>query len=180
MAFSHIALLRGINVGGKHVLPMAQLKTFFAAAKCTDVTTYIQSGNVVFNATPAQASKVSALVAQHIARDCGFESPVIVRSAAQLDAVVRKMPLRRVSRDEATWFVAFLADKPTAAAVERLDLKRSPHDTVIVQGQEVYLNLGKGVSGSKITNAYLDSKLGTVCTVRNWRTVLKLLSMCQG
>jgi uncharacterized protein (DUF1697 family) len=172
----YVALLRGINVGGKNTLPMKDLAAMFSAAGCEDVLTYIQSGNVVFNARPAVAAKVPAAVASAILARSGYRVPVVTRSADEVRGVAAKNPFL-AGHDPATLHVAFLADKPKAAAVASLDAGRSPPDELIVRGREIYLRLPNGVAPSKLTNAYFDSALGTTSTMRNWRTVLKLLEL---
>jgi uncharacterized protein (DUF1697 family) len=171
---SHVALLRGINVGGCHVLPMKDLAGLFVAAGCREVQTYIQSGNVVFGATAAVARKVPALVAAAIQERFGFESPVVVRTAAELLAVVRDNPYQHGTD---LLSVLFLAEAPSGAQVASLDPQRSAPDSFVVKGREVYLHTPRGLGRTKLTNAYFDSKLGTVSTGRNWRTVLKLVEM---
>jgi uncharacterized protein (DUF1697 family) len=169
----HVALLRGINVGGKHALPMKALAAMFADAGCVDVATYIQSGNVVFSAPAAVAKAVPAKIAARIAKDFGFSSPVVVRSATELAAVVAGAPFR----DPEHTHVMFLADAPTKAAVAALDPNRSPGDRFVVVGRDVYLHLPNGAGRTKLTNAYVDAKLGTTSTQRNWRTVEKLAAL---
>lgn len=159
-----VALLRGINVGGKNLLPMKALAAVFESAGARDVETYIQSGNVVFTGGDAGAK-----VSKAIAKRFGVDVPVVIRTAAEMAAIVKAAPF-----DPGTMHVGFLADKPAAAAVKALDPERSPGDTFVVRGREVYLNLPNGVAKTKLTNAWFDAKLATVCTIRNWRTVLAL------
>jgi uncharacterized protein (DUF1697 family) len=173
----HVALLRGINVGGKNLLPMAELARVFVAAGCGDVRTYIQSGNVVYRAQPALAARVPDLVAQRIARDFGLKVPVVTRSAAELARVATSNPFLRAGADTKELHVAFLAETPAKTAVAALDPRRSPPDELRVAGREVYLHLPNGVARTKLTNAYLDSTLGTTSTLRNWNTVLKLFEL---
>ena len=175
----HVALLRGINVGGKKSLPMKALAQLFAAAGCADVRTYIQSGNVIFAATEAVAARVPAALSAAIAREFDLRVPLMTRTAAELDAVVRGNPFLRQGTDPATLHVAFLADLPGPEQVAALDPRRSPPDRFLVQGREIYLCCPDGVGKSKLTNQYFDSKLKTVSTGRNWRTVLKLLELVQ-
>ena len=175
----YVALLRGINVGGKNRLAMTDLTAAFAEAGCADARTYIQSGNVVFRAPPRAAQRVPSVVAELVAERHGVTSPVIVRSAAELAEAVARNPFLRAGADPTTLHVAFLADTPTPTQVAALDPARSPGDSFEVRGREVYLHFPNGVAATKLTNAYLDSKLATVSTVRNWRTVLKLLEMTQ-
>jgi uncharacterized protein (DUF1697 family) len=106
--------------------------------------------------------------------------PVVLRSAAELRAVVRGNPFLEAGADPATLHVAFLADRPTAAAAASLDPARSPPDAFAVRGREVYLHLPNGGARSKLTTAWLDARLDTVSTVRNWRTVERLLALASG
>ena len=172
---THIALLRGVNLGGKNRLPMKTLAGLFAEVGCRDVQTYIQSGNVVFRAAPAVSKKIPAQIAKLIADRCGLKTPVVMRTADELRGVAEGNPF--LGADPATLHVAFLADLPKKAAVQALDAKRSPGDEFVVRGREIYLHLTSGVARTKLTNQYFDSKLSTVSTVRNWRTVEKLLAL---
>jgi uncharacterized protein (DUF1697 family) len=172
----HIALLRGINVGGKNRLPMKDLTEFFIAAGCTGVSTYIQSGNVIFNAPKAILKKLPTAIQGQIAGRFGFEAPVIIRSSEHLGQTIRDNPFLQAGGPEKALHVMFLADLPDPAAVASLDFNRSPGDRFHVRGQDVYLHLVNGAH-SKLTNAYFDSKLRTRSTVRNWATVLKLLEL---
>src|SRR5438093_8225279 len=113
----HAALLRGINVGGKNILPMKDLAEIFAKAGCRDVQTYIQSGNVVFDATAGVIKKLSPVIARAIADNFGYNVPVVVRSHEQLAAIVRVNPFLKAGEPEKTLHVAFLADMPSAATV---------------------------------------------------------------
>lgn len=174
---THVALLRGINVGGKNMLPMKELVEIFAKAECTDVCTYIQSGNVVFRAPAPLLKELSALVTERIAARFGYRVPVIVRTAAQIAQVIRDNPFLKAGEPEKTLYVYFLADKPSALAVKNLDPDRSPPDRFCVCNREIYLHLPNGMGRSKLTNAYFDTKLSTASTARNWATVLKLAAM---
>lgn len=173
-----VALLRGINVGGKNSLSMKDLVGMFERAGCVTTRHYIQSGNIVFSAPAALAVKVPAVVAAAIAKDHGLGIPVVLRSEQELRAVVRGNPFLKAGADPDTLHVMFLADQPSKAAVAALDPARSPPDELVVKGREVYLMCPNGVGRSKLTNAWLDAKLATVSTARNWRTVLKLVAMC--
>jgi uncharacterized protein (DUF1697 family) len=176
----YVALLRGINVGGKNRLPMAVLVTMFADAGCSEVRTYIQSGNVVLRATAAIASRVPSAVAKVVERRFGFRAPVVMRTAGELAAIVRGNPFVRVGVDEKALHVMFLADRPSARKIAELDPDRSPGDAFEVHGREIYLFCPNGVARTKLTNPYFDTKLATTSTMRNWRTVQTLVEMTQG
>jgi uncharacterized protein (DUF1697 family) len=171
----YVALLRGVNVGGKNKLPMRELVDFFERAGCTDVKSYIQSGNVVFSASSAIAEKVPNAIGKKIDEAFGFSSPVIVRTAQDLASVVQKNPF--IARGADHSYVFFLADRPKSTAVAALDPERSPGDEFAVIDREVYLHCPNGFGRSKLTNDYFDRKLATTSTARNWRTVLKLVEL---
>jgi uncharacterized protein (DUF1697 family) len=173
-----VALLRGINVGGKHSVPMKELAALFTKCGCSEVATYIQSGNVVF--CTRESSKLdAATIAARIEMNFGFPVPVILRTADEMEAVIRRNPFPKADPDKERLHVSFLLSEPTAAQIASLDPNRSPGDTFKVLGREIYLLLPNGAGNSKLTNAYFDSKLKTTSTARNWRTVLKLLEMAR-
>ena len=173
----YVALLRGINVGGKNMLPIKDLIAMFTDAGCSAVRTYIQSGNVVFEARQDLANTIPALIAAAISDRFGARVPVITRTAAELREVARSNPFLRAGVDTGTLHVMFLANSPEAGKVASLDPNRSPTDEFVVRGREVYLRCPNGLARTKLTNGYFDSKLATTSTVRNWRTVLKLLQL---
>ncbi len=174
---TYVALLRGLNVGAHNRLKMSDLVAVFTAAGCAEVSTYIQSGNVVFNANATLARKVPLLVERALKEDFDVRTPVVLRSAAELQSVLKKNPfLAKVTKPELL-HVAFLAEEPTPAQVSQLDATRVAPDEFIVKGREVYLYTPNGLGKSKVTNAWLDSKLKTISTARNWRTVNELAVM---
>ena len=175
----HIALLRGINVGGKNILPMKDLAAMFTDAGCSDVKTYIQSGNVIFRTTPTKSARIAGLITERIRAAFGYDIPIIIRSASQFDDVIRRNPFLKKNADEKMLGVMFLADTPKPEMVIALDPQRSPSDEFIVHCQEIYLYLPNGAARTKLTNAWFDSALKTVSTGRNWRTVNKLHELAQ-
>jgi len=177
---TYVGFLRGVNVGGKNKLPMKDLAAMFVAAGCGEVQTFIQSGNVVFKARPALASKIPALIAGQIADRFGYRTPVVIRTVEEMSDVLVKNPFLGEGVNEDYLHLMFLADTPSARAVSALDPERSPGDKYIVRGRDIYFWLPNGAGNSKLTNAYFDSKLATVSTIRNWRTVNKLLEMMRG
>jgi uncharacterized protein (DUF1697 family) len=173
----YVALMRGVNLAGKNKLPMKDLAAMFAEAGCTDVVTYIQSGNVVFRATEACAARLPAAISKAIADRLGFRAPVVMRTAGELRGVARGNPFLRAGAEPESLHVVFLADRPSPARVATLNPERSPSDEFEVVGREIYLRCPNGVGRSKLTNEYFDSKLATTSTMRNWRTVVKLVEM---
>lgn len=179
MPANHLALLRGVNLGGKNKLPMKDLAVLFTAAGCSDVATFIQSGNVIFNLAPRAASKLPELIAAAIAGRFHFQTQIILRTREEIRDVILGNPFLKKGIPADTLHALFLADRPPSGAIEQLDPNRSAPDEFIVQGREIYLNLPNGVGKTKLTNSYFDSKLRTVSTGRNWRTVTKLLDLME-
>ncbi len=172
-----VALLRGINVGGRNKLAMADLSAIFVDAGCTQVQTYIQSGNVCCVAPTEIVARLSEIVTARIADGLDLHVSMTLRTAAQMGKIVAANPYVAAGADPAALHVAFLADRPSKARVAALDPARSPGDSFVAVGSEVYLHVPGGVARTRLTNAWLDSSLGTICTVRNWRTVTTLADM---
>ena len=172
-----VALLRGINVTGNNKLPMRDLAETFAAAGCSDVQTYIQSGNVVFRADATPMAELGDRISALIYERFGYRVPVVLRTAEQLGDVVRGNPFLARGADAERLYVLFLADQPASERLAALDPTLFAPDEFEAIGREVYLRLPKGVGRSKLTNAYFDRTLRTVSTMRNWRTVTTLLGM---
>ena len=175
-----VALLRGINVGGKNKLLMRDLAAIFSEAGCDEVRTYIQSGNVVFRAGPLLAGRVPDLVCEAIAARFGYRVPVLTRTAGELAAILGANPFLGRGAEVGQLHVGFLADRPEAAAVDALDPHRSPPDEFAVVGREVYSYCPQGLARTKLTTRYFESKLSTTMTARNWKTVLKLHELTGG
>jgi uncharacterized protein (DUF1697 family) len=175
---TYVALLRGINVGGKNTLPMKELNAIFERAGCARVRSYIQSGNVVLDAEPKLAEGLPAQVSAEIERRFRLRVPVVLRTAREMRAVATKNPLLAATASLDSLHVVFLAEDPGKSRAATLDPNRSPPDRFVVRGREVYLSCPNGVGKTKLTNAWLDAKLGTISTARNWKTVLKLVEMC--
>jgi len=175
----YVALLRGINVGGKNKLAMKDLAAIFAAAGCTGVQTYVQSGNVVFAADHGlvQIDGLADYVSSEILRLYGLSIPVVLRSAEDLQRVLAENPFVHAGVAQELLHVYFLRDVPSASALESLDSNRSAGDTFVVSGGAIYLHLPNGVARTKLTNVYFDRMLGTVSTMRNWKTVTMLAGM---
>ena len=156
---------------------MKDLIGMFAKEGCGSVAAYIQSGNVIFSADPGLASGIAALITTRIKKRFGFDVPVVLRTASELKKVISNNPFLKAGAAAKELAVMFLADAPDAARIRTLDPDRSPPDTYQVRGREIYLRFPNGMGRSKLSNQYFDSKLATVSTARNWRTVTTLLEL---
>ena len=170
------ALLRGVNVGGKTTLPMAELRRVAEELGYEDVATYIQSGNLVFR-TADSATAVEKGLAKAIAELGGVRPAVMVRTLAQLRKVVDGNPFIRRGEDTKLCHAVFAA-KAAKGSLTGLDLDAYAPEEVIAAGKELYLFLPGGVGRSKLAGD-LAKRKDAVGTMRNWRTVTKLLEMAE-
>ena len=176
---TYVALLRGINLGSHNKVPMAGLRALVEGLGYHDVSTYIQSGNVVLTSTDG-AAKVGAALQKAIAREFGFDVAVVVRSRPQLKKVVDGNPFVKKARADGNLHVVFLARKPKADKVKALTGADWGDDEVAVKGTEAYLHLPNGYGRAKLNNMLVEKKLGVAGTARNWRTTTKLLELAGG
>ena len=171
----YAALLRGINVGGKNIISMADLRKWLEGEGFTNVATLLQSGNVVFD---AESADVEEDVAKAIERESGFKIEVCVRSHSELLQVVKETPFKSAAEeDPGHLLVIFLKTAPTRDREEALRSAIKGSEQVVLRGRELYAYYPDGIGRSKLTNAVIDKQLGTVGTGRNWNTVLKLMEM---
>lgn len=177
-ATTEVALLRGINVGGKNRVAMRDLVALFESLGCTGVRTYIQSGNLVYRASAALRKGLGARASEAIERELGLRVPVVTRGAKELAKVLERNPFLARGADEKALHVVFLRERPKPTNVKALDPDRSPPDEFAVDGSEVFLHCPNGMARTKLTSQYLDSRLDTIGTARNWATVKQLVELC--
>jgi uncharacterized protein (DUF1697 family) len=155
---------------------MPELRSALADAGFEDVATYVQSGNVVLSSGDA-AAKVGRDVERLISAEFGLEIPVVVRTRAQLAAVVKRNPLGKVATNPKRYQVSFLEKKPSSALMRKLEEVATPGERVVAHGREIYAWHPEGVARSKLWAALAGKSLGVTATARNWTTVTKLLEL---
>lgn len=173
---TYLALLRAVNVSGHNKLPMKELRERMEAGGYGNVRTYIQSGNVIFDHPSEDETGLRVQLTAFLETEFNVKSPVVLRSRDELAATIANSPIAIEEADHKHFHVLFLADMPTQDQVAALDPNRSPNDRFVVCGRDIYV-LYEDIPRSKFTNAYVDSKLKTVSTARNWRTVNTLLGV---
>lgn len=171
-----ISILRGINVGGKNKIPMVELKALYEKNSFKNVTTYIQSGNVVFSSNGKASKELETQIQQMILKKFKCTVPVIVRSVEEMQTVVDRNPfLKMKDIDVEKLHITFLAENPTKENLEKIKVYNYSPDEYIINGREVYLSCPNGYGNTKISNTFFESKLKVTATTRNWRTVNELL-----
>lgn len=181
---TYIALLRGINVGGKNKVKMAELKAMFEAIGFSRVETYIQSGNVVFEAEEEETEEaLRRKIEGEFARVFGFPVIIVLRSADEWERIIRECPFSEAEIKEAesandegeSMYVALLLQEPSQEKAEQLAAIKSRSDECRISGRDTYLLLRQSIRNSKL--AINLQKLDVAVTVRNWKTMNKLFDM---
>lgn len=173
-----ISFLRGINVGGHSIIKMDQLRKLYLSLKLSDPQTYVQSGNVIFQTEERDLKRVGAQIQSAIQKQFGCCPAVILRSRAQLRAVVARNPFfGRPNIDPAKLLVSFLAGKPAANAQTALSSIAIGPEELHLIGHELYIYFPDGAGKSKLPWSRLDKLLQTTGTARNWNSVNKILEL---
>lgn len=159
---TYVALLRAVNVGGR-TIPMTELRDCFIDLGFTDVSTYIQSGNVIFGSRVRSTTKVAEVIEKRF-------GPAAVRTPAELETIVAGNPFAKRSFEPRKLHVSFLSTRPT-----RVTFDAPPgDDEFVIAGREVYVYTPNGYGTTKLNNMFFERKLGVTATSRNWNTVVKL------
>lgn len=170
-----IALLRGINVGGR-VLRMKDLVALLENEGFEDVKTYVQSGNAVFRSRSRSAATLSRRIASAVAARYGFEPQVMTLTAADLRAAAKGNPFRDAEATPTRLHLYFLAAAPKKPDLEKLQTVARPSENFALRGAVFYLHTPEGYGTSKLAER-AERVLGVPATARNWRTVEALLDM---
>ena len=170
MGQRYVVLVRGVNVGGRTTMPMSSLRTACEAAGCTEVSTYIQSGNVVLRSDLSEAGLKDVLRPRIVAA-AGLEPALMVRTAEQLACVVARCPYPEEARGAV--HVAFFDGPVDPAPLQ--DIRLAP-EGLTVDGRESYLHLPNGMGRARLP-VEMGRRLSVPTTVRNWRTVARLAEM---
>ncbi len=171
----YLAMLRGINVSGQKKVPMAELKAVVESLKFKQVRTYIQSGNVVFDAPSTEPEKLALQLEKKINAHFKFEVPVIIRSPEEIEKVLKKNPfLKEKEIDTSRLYVTFLKESPSKELSSKLSAVSFDPDRFIIQGNEIYLHCPVSYGNSKLTNNFFENKLKIGATTRNWRSLNEL------
>ncbi len=179
----YIALLRGINVGGKNRIKMADLKQVFEEAQLCEVQTYIQSGNVLFKSNELE-EPLRKKIEQAIENSFGFHVSVILRTADELESIISNCPFSQekileaeASSEGESLYVSLMANVPQQENLESLKAYSSENDKYHIKGREVFLLFSNSIRNSKLANNL--HKLEVSATVRNWKTINKLAQLAR-
>ena len=173
---AYVCVLRGVNVTGVNKVAMSELRAMFEQLGHANVSTYIQSGNVVFT-SDRDSSGLAGEIRRALESTLGLNVPAILRSGSELADVLERNPLDSGGRDPARLHVTFLGQVPEPSLVAILKNHASPPDEFVIDGCEVYLHCPGGYGNTKLNNTFWERGLRVTATTRNWKTVAKLTEM---
>lgn len=175
---TYIAFLKGINVSGHRIIKMAELKAMFEAIGYKNVRTYIQSGNVVFEAPKMKNESLAKKIEPALEKELGYNVTVVVRTADEIKKIISEFPFTKVKNYETfKTDVAFLSSKPDNSGAKELESLNTKEEMFKVSGCNVYSIRSLGFPDALIGKNIIEKKLKVKATVRNWNTVNKILNI---
>jgi len=171
-----ITLIRGINVGGKNILPMKDLRVLLESLGCENVQTYIQSGNCVFDSATTVSASISKRIRAAIADEFGFSPMVLSLTAAELSQAIKQNPYDTVNNEPKCIHFFFLEKTAKNADLDALTTLKHPNEEFLLTKKVFYLFAPDGISRSKLA-AGAEAKLGVGTTARNYKSVAKLADL---
>jgi uncharacterized protein (DUF1697 family) len=177
---TYISILRGINVSGQKLIKMDALKKSYENMGIQNVTTYVQSGNVIFTCNHFEIGELEQNISRQIDKDFGFEVPVIVLTIDKLKQVIDKNPfLKDPNIDLAFLHVTFLSSKPVQFDHKTIEDKKKSGEEIVFSDTAVYLYCPNGYGRTKLNNNFLEAKLKVGATTRNWKTTNELFKIAE-
>lgn len=175
---TYIALIRGINITGNHMLPMTELKRICEQNNCLEVRTYIQSGNVIFRSAAADVELLAQRLTAGVSKSHGFEPRVLVITMRELEKAAAGNPFPEARENPKSLHLFFLTAKPKKPGLQKCEALRAPSERFELKGSIFYLHTPDGFGTSKLAKR-AENLLGVGATARNWRTVTTLLEMAK-
>ncbi len=166
---TYLSLLRGINIGGRKKIRMQDLAQLYEAMGFLNVRTYIQSGNVIFEAADEDGARVASRIEDGIRRRYGFDVRVLIKTAPQMRRVLDDKPF-----DDERIFVTFLFQTPQHIPIDELNRVKQLSEQFHIAGDIVYFFCPDGYGRTKLSNNFLEAKLKVAATTRNWKSVRAL------
>lgn len=174
---TYIALLRGINVSGHKMIKMEKLRDVLKELGFAQISTYIQSGNILFQSDIIEEKKLEKLIADVIYKHFGFDVGMVILTPEDLKETVRDNPFAKENIALPQPYVAFLSTIPAYSDVEVLKATNFQKDRFAVVNKNMYLHYADGAGSTKLTTAVIEKKLKLNATARNYKTVLKLIEL---
>lgn len=176
--YTHLALLRGINVSGHNMIKMDVLKSLLENMGFQNVRTYIQSGNVFINSEEENGASVGFAIKQELFKQLGLDVPIVVVSKLDIEQCFSANPyLKDKEVDEKKLYVAFLSKEFQPSAINELKISQFKPDEASIDKNRIFIKYAIGAGKTRLDQKYIEKKLNVIATIRNWNTVSKLLEM---
>ncbi len=172
---TYIALLRGINVSGQKKVPMAELRELLSKSGLENVQTYIQSGNVIFQSSEESKKVIENNIQKSILNHFKIEVPVLIRTPKELKAIFDTCPFSEVKKENS--YFSILNTVPDVNLVKETQEIKYPNEEFVITDDCVYFYSSVGYGKAKCNNNFFERKLKVSVTTRNYKTMLKLLSL---
>lgn len=184
MMDQYVALLRGINVSGQKKIKMTDLKLLFENQGYSDVTTYIQSGNVIFKKQPSSITELKKNIENAIHNQYGFEVAVLVINAQSLSGILDANPFKKdlaTGRvDPKKMYFTLLHKEPDNVSIDEISKQDYQPEKFVISEKVVYFFAANGYGNTKLNNNFFEKKLKVTATTRNLNTLNKLSNLCLG
>jgi uncharacterized protein (DUF1697 family) len=174
----HIALLRGVNVGGHQPVAMSDLRDLLTELGFADARSLLQSGNLVFRSDARSAAGLERMLELEAGKRLGLQAEFLIRTAKEWKEVVARNPFRKeAERDPGHLLVMFLKSATNLKDVKAVQAAIAGPEIISADGRQVYIVYPAGIGRSRLSNTFLERKLGIRGTARNWNTVMKLAAL---
>ena len=172
----YLVMPRGINVGTRNRVPMAELRSKLADEGYAGVATVLQSGNVVVSTESGRPDEVAGAMQRLLSDEFDVNVPCVVRTANQVRGVLERNPLQEIVSDPSRYLVNFLSKEPDSEVVGALLEEDHSPEAIAIEGSEAYVWTPDGVKAMTLSYAYLEKRFGVVATARNWNTLEKIVA----
>ena len=174
----YISLLHGINVGGQRRIRMEELRALYESLNFNNVSTYLQSGNVIFDSHKSSISGLTNTIETAIEQTFGFSVTTLIRTKKEFYNLIESNPfLDECNGDITRLHVTFLSDTPSSSSVIEIKEVDCGSDQLFISGKEIHLYCPNGYGRTKLSNSFFERKLGMSATTRNWKTVTTLFDL---
>lgn len=176
--YTHLALLRGINVSGHNMIKMDVLKSLLENMGFQNVRTYIQSGNVFIDSEEEHGASMGFAIKQELFKQLSLDVPIVVVSKQDIEQCFSANPyLKEKEVDEKKLYVAFLSKEFQPSAINELKISQFKPDEASIDKNRIFIKYAIGAGKTRLDQKYIEKKLNVIATIRNWNTVSKLLEM---
>ena len=177
---TYISLLRGINVSGRNMMKMNILQKQYENMGFRNISTYLQSGNVIFSSDCSSKNELQQNISQQIEKNFALIVPVVVLTVNDLKQIINKNPFGKDhTKNPSFLHITFLASIPDTYNHEAIENKKQPGEEIAFSDAAVYLYCPNGYGKTKLTNTFLENRLKVVTTTRNWKTTNELLKIVE-